>query len=128
MIYKVDRAVLKKVLRDELATLEAEHEKAMKAFVAATEAFPDKILAEIDRFRAQVVRGKVPTTDYGDVKCGLSKAPRKPDPDCRMFEIKECLRVLSLSNDPEFRLNDDSKFFRYACEVRRPQVQAGRRR
>ena len=112
--------MLKKTLETELAKHEAEHEKALKVHAVAVAAYPEKVLAEVDKFRNQVLKGKVPIDDYGKVRCGLSQPPIEPDADCRTYELKECLRVLALSADPEFRLSDDSKFFRYACEVRKP--------
>jgi hypothetical protein len=117
MTFRVNRTLLRRALESERLTLSKQHTKAVEQYDAALLALPEKLLVEIDRLRAKVAKGSVPLSRYGDVQCGLSKAPSKPSPDCRISDIDELLRLLALSTEDTVSLNDKSKFYRYACKI-----------
>ena len=121
MTFKVQRALLVAALKAEQQQLKQAHAKAVRQHESAAPKYQEQLIAFCEGLVKQAKAGTLTVkpryngNGKGDLEAPAS--PSKPKPDCRIADINELLKLLALSNDPTFNLNEQSKFYRYACKL-----------
>jgi len=121
MTFKVNRALLKKALEQEQVALQTAHKQAEAKFEKDNAAYQSVLTTDIEKILAKAKQGKLrfngQSAYNGKVRLDITAAPIKPKPDCRIKDIAELLKLLALSTDETFNLNEKSKFYQYACKL-----------
>ena len=120
-VLKVEREALIKMLEQEKIDAEKQFKSDLKKYNRDRETYSSRMLAALHKLEAQVKRGYIPEGRYRGLpefpEATFPKTPIKPNINGRICEIEGFLRILRLSTDKHIRVNEGSRYFRFACKL-----------